>query len=89
MPAHSEALCKSHPEICDSSCKQTYNPVSNVTYQFLDKFIKDVASYFPDTVLHLGGDELPTNCWTNSPEIKKVLDERKWSVSDAFSYFTN
>ena len=69
MPAHSTAFCKSHSEICDSYCKSTLNPILNATYDFLDKYIKDVASYFPDNVLHLGGDELPTDCWSKDPSI--------------------
>lgn len=48
MPAHSTATCVSHPEICDSACKETFNPVSEKTYEFLEGYLKDVASYFPD-----------------------------------------
>lgn len=85
MPAHSTATCVSHPEICDSACKETFNPVSEKTYEFLEGYLKDVASYFPDQILHLGGDELPTNCWTKSPEINDYLTAHNMSISDAFS----
>ena len=59
MPAHSTALCKSHPEICDKS-GDTYNPINEATYTFLEKYIADIATYFKDKILHLGGDEVPT-----------------------------
>lgn len=88
MPAHSSSTCKSHPEICDSSCKETLNPISNKTFDFLDGYIKDIASYFPDNILHLGGDELPKTCWEKSPEINDYLVANNMTVADAFSYFT-
>ena len=89
MPAHSTAFCKSHPEICDSDCKSTLNPILDATYTFLDKYIKEIAGIFPEKILHLGGDELPTSCWTKDPVISKFLADNNWTISDAFSYFQN
>ena len=79
MPGHSTALCKSHPEICDKS-GDTYNPVLDATYDFLDKYISDIASYFKDKILHLGGDEVPTAQWSSDPSINKTMTERNWTV---------
>lgn len=89
MPAHSKASCNAHPEICDSKCKSTFNPVSDKTFAFLEKYLKNIMEIFPDNIFHLGGDELPTSCWTGSPEIQAVLTEKKWNVGDAFSNFVN
>ena len=89
MPGHSSALCKSHPEICDKDCKETYNPITSFTYDFLSTFIPDWASYFQDKIIHLGGDEVPAKCWLNDPEIAAGLKERNYTTNDVFSYFVN
>ena len=39
------------------------NPASNGTYEALWALIRETASLFPDSYLHLGGDEVPFNCW--------------------------
>ena len=39
------------------------NPILNSTYAFMKKFFHEVMTVFPDELLHLGGDEVNTNCW--------------------------
>ena len=39
------------------------NPIQNSTYEFMDKFFNEVLDVFPDELLHLGGDEVATECW--------------------------
>ena len=39
------------------------NPASNGTYEALWALIRETASLFPDSYLHLGGDEVPFSCW--------------------------
>ena len=39
------------------------NPASNGTYEALWALIRETASLFPDSYLHLGGDEVPFDCW--------------------------
>ena len=39
------------------------NPVRNSTYTALWAFLREAASAFPDSYLHVGGDEVPFDCW--------------------------
>jgi hexosaminidase len=39
------------------------NPVRNSTYEALWALLREAAAAFPDTYVHLGGDEVPFDCW--------------------------
>lgn len=39
------------------------NPVRNETYAALWQFLREAAGLFPDSYMHLGGDEVPFDCW--------------------------
>ena len=39
------------------------NPAQNSTYDFMKRFFREVMQVFPDSLLHLGGDEVDTHCW--------------------------
>ena len=39
------------------------NPARNSTYDFMKRFFQEVMQVFPDSLLHLGGDEVDTQCW--------------------------
>lgn len=39
------------------------NPARNGTYEFLRSLFAELFDVFPDKYVHLGGDEVPMECW--------------------------
>jgi N-acetyl-beta-hexosaminidase len=39
------------------------NPVRNATYEFMASLLGETRRVFPDAYFHLGGDEVPFDCW--------------------------
>ncbi len=51
----------------------TFNPVKEETYEFLDKFFKEMSELFPDEYMHIGGDENNGKQWDANPEIQEFM----------------
>ena len=49
------------------------DPIKPLLYEFMEKFFQEVAQVFPDKYLHLGGDEVPFDCWRSNPEIVSFM----------------
>lgn len=55
------------------------NPTLNATYDFLNELYGELRTLFPDKFVHVGGDEVPPDCWASNPEIKKYMKEHSLS----------
>lgn len=49
------------------------NPIDEEVYDILDNFFQEVKETFPDVYVHIGGDEVNTQCWSSNPEIVAKL----------------
>ncbi|HKD63400.1 MAG TPA: family 20 glycosylhydrolase [Candidatus Acidoferrales bacterium] len=49
------------------------DPSREQTYVFLDKFIAEMASLFPDHYFHIGGDEVNGKQWDANPNIQEFM----------------
>ena len=50
------------------------NPTINRTYEVLQQLFEEVARVFaPEVYIHVGGDEVPKDCWASNPQIKQWL----------------
>jgi len=50
------------------------DPTNPQVYQFIENFLTEAATLFPDNWLHLGGDEINFNCW-NTPAINQYMKD--------------
>ncbi|XP_068722896.1 beta-hexosaminidase subunit beta-like [Montipora capricornis] len=64
------------------------NPTIESNYGFLQEFFKEIAERFPDKYIHLGGDEVPFNCWESNPNITAWMDmmgfKKNYSLLEQF-----
>jgi len=84
MPGHSTAWFVGYPKLASAPgpyqiqrkwgiFDPAMNPAQEETYKFLDKFINEMASLFPDKYFHIGGDEVNGKQWDKNPEIQAFM----------------
>ncbi|HBY18518.1 MAG: Beta-hexosaminidase [Marinimicrobia bacterium 46_47] len=85
MPSHSTAWFVGYPELSSKDTTYTIerswgvkdpgmNPASEFTYAFLDTFIAEMTTLFPDPYFHIGGDENNGKWWKENPDIVAFMD---------------
>ena len=50
------------------------DPTLDSTYDFLAAFMEEVANRFHDDYVHVGGDEVPKQCWWEKNRFTIVYD---------------
>jgi hexosaminidase len=87
VPGHSTAVLKTYPRFADQAeVPESYhsvqgypnnalNPAMDETYTFLEKVFAEVADLFPCEYIHIGGDEVDTNSWLESPKAQRLMQE--------------
>jgi len=100
MPGHSTAWFAGYPALSSGSGPYTIerrwgifdpamDPTRDDTYKFLDKFIGEMAAFFPDHYFHIGGDEVNGKQWDANPKIQEFKREHKLKDNQALQeYFT-
>lgn len=104
LPGHSLAFVASYPEIsCTKTPQQVlagdpWNPKrTNVvcvgndsTYTKIDQIITEIAAIFPSKYIHIGGDEVTRNYWSNCSVCQnRIAKEGLRNVDELQSYFVN
>lgn len=81
MPGHVTAWLVGYPELASAPGPYeierrwgvsipTMDPTREQTYAFLDRFIGEMVTLFPDPYWHIGGDEVDGRQWNESAAIK-------------------
>lgn len=99
MPSHTTAWFPGYPELSSKDTVYTVerswgvkdpgmNPAGEYTYAFLDTFISEMTTLFPDKYFHIGGDENNGKWWLQNPEITAFMDSMGYETTHELqSYF--
>lgn len=86
MPGHSSAWFVGYPDLASGpgpfeiartwgTFAPTMDPTRESTYKFLDAFIGEMASLFPDRYWHVGGDEVEPRQWHENAAIQSWMKD--------------
>lgn len=67
----------------------TMDPTKESTYEFLNNFLTEMAGLFPDTYIHIGGDENNGKQWDANPQIVRFKDENDFSSNHELQAYFN
>lgn len=56
------------------------NPTNPALYEFIRNLFSEIVQVFPDQYLHLGGDEVPFDCWNSNPKIVEYMKKHNMST---------
>lgn len=100
MPCHTTAWFAGYPDLASGPGPFTpqtrwgvfdpaMDPTRESTFAFLDKFIGEMASLFPDAYFHIGGDECNGKQWDANARIQAWMKAHGMKDDAALqSYFT-
>jgi hexosaminidase len=101
MPGHSTAWFVGYPEL--SSGPGPYqierrwgifdpamDPTRESTYKFIDRFITEMSTLFPDRYFHIGGDEVNGKQWDANSKIREFMQAHNLKNDQELQqYFTD
>lgn len=87
MPGHGTAWFVGHPELASAPgpyvieekfgiMKPAMDPTKESTYTFLEGFLGEMCTLFPDVYFHIGGDEVLPDHWKANPDIQAFMKEK-------------
>lgn len=90
LPGHEQSIGKSHPEFmakCDGGPGEVIDPTKNETIQFVHNLYQELVELFPDSMFHIGADEVAADCWQRDPAILNWLQDHKMSLTQLSGLF--
>ena len=97
MPGHSRSMYVGYPELASGTGPYKMepgapdaemDPTREETYKFIDKFLEEMATLFPDEYFHIGGDEVAGKEWEVNSKIQAFMREHGMkNKQDLQAYF--
>ena len=99
FPGHATAWFAAYPELASAPgpyeierkigiFDPAFDPSNPKTYEFIEEFLTEMAAMFPDSHVHLGGDEVNGKHWDANPRIQAFKKaQRLGSNHDLQVYF--
>jgi hexosaminidase len=100
IPGHSTSWLVGYPELGSAAgpykieravgiFEPALDPTREQTYKFLDGFLGEMAALFPDTYMHIGGDENEGKQWDRNPQIQAFMKEKGIKDNHALQAYFN
>jgi hexosaminidase len=100
IPGHSTSWLVGHPELGSAPGPYTIerrfgifepalDPTREEVYKFLETFLSEMASLFPDAYMHIGGDENEGKQWDRNPKIQAFMKEKGIKDNHALQAYFN
>ncbi len=100
MPGHSTAWLVAYPELASGITpdgirrefgisKVALDPTREETYAFIQRFLAEMTTVFPDRYMHIGGDETQSPDWKSSPRILAFMQAHDLHDPDALQAYFN
>lgn len=100
LPGHASAIAVAYPELMSAPgpyqmerhwgvLKPLLNPTKDAAYKFVDTLIGELTAIFPDSYLHIGGDEVDDEHWQKSKEIQAFMKQQNLADTHALQTYFN
>jgi hexosaminidase len=100
IPGHSTSWLVGYPELGSAPgpyqiergagiFEPALDPTREQVYKFLDGFLGEMASLFPDAYMHIGGDENKGKQWDRNPQIQAFMKEKGIKDNPALQAYFN
>ena len=100
MPGHSAAWLVAYPELASGTVPTgirrqfgisdtALDPTREETYRFIERFLREMVTIFPDQYLHIGGDETPAPDWKTNPCILAFMKAHDLKDNEALQAYFN
>ena len=100
IPGHSTSWLVGYPELGSAPgpyqierhagiFEPALDPTREQVYKFLDGFLGEMASLFPDAYMHIGGDENEGKQWDRNPQIQAFMKEKGIKDNHALQAYFN
>lgn len=89
LPGHSMGLQRGAPSLyvnCSSS-HVLPDPTTDGFFDLVDSIVAELVTEFPDTFLHMGGDEVDTECWSENEAVVRWMKAKNLTAMATLGYF--